>query len=391
MKQKHGSDAAHRDGSSKKMSNDKSGDKGITKVTGEILPNEVIRHIPLANIFVDGAWNARSTSDTMSDISDGVQDTTGKRTAEGAGLIALIESLRNDGQDTPVVVRSVSDNQTSFGGKKIAPNFTHELICGFRRFAAVAALNTHVHLEIAAKDHKTTVANTADGTIMAVVRNVANSLEARILNARENTNRNNLKTPDVMLVVKEMAKSQINQVDIGKRLGISQGYVAKLLAISTLPKVILDHWREGTKVPGMPDAVAMKQLTTAELVDLSTISKTEKEGEIVGRYIRMLTPVENAANGTTTEVDKVEKRISSTISLIATLISAGVIEVGSMQWAKVIGPKKMGYPIDSGSADQAKIIALCDLADSAFEKAVEAIEAQRSKAANKPTENAATS
>ena len=369
------------------MSNDKQTDKG--KNVSDILPHEVIRHIPLANIFVDGSWNARNVADTMTDTSDGVQDTTGKHTAEGAGLTALILSLRDDGQDTPVVVRGVPENRQSLGGKKIPTNFTHELVCGFRRVEAVKALNTGVHLEAAHKDHRTTVANTADGTIQAVVRDVPNGLEARIMNARENTNRNNLKTPDVMLVVREMSRGNMNQVDIAKRLGITQGYVAKLLAISTLPKPILDHWRDGLKVPGMPDNVAMKQLTTTELVDLSTVAKKEKEGEIVARYIRMLTPVQDALAGSTPEADKVGKRIIETATLLATLVASGVFEAGTMEWSKIIGPKKMGYPIDSGSAEQVKIIALCDAADSTFEAVTAAIHEQRAKL-NKPAEAPAT-
>jgi hypothetical protein len=285
----------------------------------------------------------------------------------------------------------VTENRTSLGDKKIPANYTYELVCGFRRFAAATALNTHVYLEIAEKDHKTTIANTANGTIMAVVREVSSPLEGRIMNARENTNRNNLKTPDVMLVLKEMSKAGLNQIDIANRLGISQGYVAKLLTISSLPKVILDHWRDGTKVPGLPDNVAWRQLTTVELVDLSNVTKTEKEGEIVNRYIRMLTPVENATNGTAPGADKVGKRITEIAGLLASLVAAEVFEVGSLQWAKVIGPKKMGYPIDSGSAEQARIIALCDLADDAFTKAQEAIETQKAKGNKHAEVSAATS
>jgi ParB-like chromosome segregation protein Spo0J len=369
------------------MGNDK--ETKVQKSVSEILPHEVIRHIPIANICVDGTWNARNAADTVTDTTDGVQDTTGKHTAEGAGLAALILSLRDDGQDTPVIVRAVPENRESFGGKKIPGNFTHELACGFRRFAAVQTLNTEPHLAVSRKDHKTTVANTADGTILAVVRDIPNGLEARILNARENTNRNNLKTPDVMLVVREMSHGNMNQVDIAKRLGITQGYVAKLLAIGTLPKPLLDHWREGIKVPGMPENVAVKQLTTAELVDLANVAKSEKEGEIVARYIRMLTPVQDAPGGSAPSDDKVGKRIVETAKLLATLVTSGVFEAGTMEWSKIIGPKKMGYPLDSGSAEQVKIIALCDAADAAFEAQVKAIDEQKAKA-NRPAESVAT-
>jgi ParB-like chromosome segregation protein Spo0J len=288
--------------------------------------------------------------------------------------------MRDDGQDTPVIVRIVAENRVSLGGKKIpATPFTHELVCGFRRFEAARALNMPEHLEVAHKAHKTSIANTADGTIHAVVRDVPNGLEARILNARENTNRNNLKTPDVMLVVRELSKANLNQIDIAKRLGITQGYVAKLLAISTLPAVVLAHWRDGIKVPGMPDNVSKKQLTTAELVDLANVAKNEKEGEIAARYIRMLSPVADAPNGGTAGADKVGKRITETCNLLAALVSAGVFDEGSLEWSKVIGPKKMGYLLDSGSGEQVKIIALCDLADAAYTTAVQNIEAAKMK------------
>ena len=113
-----------------KMSSDKQETKGKSTVA-EILPNEVIRHIPIANIFADHAWNARTMADTTGDTSDAVQDTTGNHGAQGAGFNALMLSMRDDGQDTPVIVRPVPENRQSFGGKKIPPNFTHELACGF--------------------------------------------------------------------------------------------------------------------------------------------------------------------------------------------------------------------------------------------------------------------
>jgi ParB-like chromosome segregation protein Spo0J len=357
--------------------NDKKGkpmsDEKKHQERAEIRPDEVIRHVQLKDIFADYAWNVRSYDDVITNESDGVQDTTGRKTVEGTGLSGLALSLRQKGQDTPVILRNITDGKSIRGQKTEKP---YELVSGFRRFTAARSLNEGEHLATAQKNRVPTIANTGDGTILAVVRTM-NVAEARLVNARENTQRSNLKTPDLVNLVVELNKGGMSQVQISEELGIGQGYVSKLLAISTLPKVILAHWREGKPVPGLPETVKWKQLTTAELVDLAAVAKGQSEGETVARYVRILSPQALPANGEGEQLqltDRVLERIQAQAAFLGSLVRAGILEPGSLDWVRIIGPKKAGYLIDSASGDHMRIMALCDAFASAYERAVTAEE-----------------
>jgi ParB-like chromosome segregation protein Spo0J len=350
----------------KKMSND----KGTAHATAsEILPEEVIKHIPISDIFADFDWNSRSQADVRNEQSDAVQDTTsGRRDVEGTGLKGLALTIRAAGQDTPVILKNTANGKSISGKKTDKP---YELICGFRRFVAIGLLNEAEHLEQAKKLGQNTVPNTANGTIRAVVRKLTNT-EAKLLNGRENTARSNLRAQDTMMLVRDLAKDGMNQTQIADGLGISQPYVNKLLAISALPGPILDHWREGKTLPGLAATTPPKQLTVAELVDLAGVAKTQPSGEVIGRYVRMLAPQADPANpGASPADDPAVKRVTEVGRMLGALVKAGVLEPGSLDWARVIGPKKKSYLIDSGTADHVKIMALVDVMGDAFEKAAE--------------------
>jgi len=351
----------------------------------EIRPDEVIRHIRIKDIFADYGWNVRSYDDVTANESDGVQDTTGRKTVEGVGLAGLALSLRQRGQDTPVILKNISDGKSLRGTKTDKP---YELVSGFRRYTAVCKLNEGEYLDSAAKNKVSTVANTSDGTILAVVRPMT-PVEARLTNGRENTLRSNLKTPDLMNLVLQLSKSGMSQVQVSEELGIGQGYVSKLLAISSLPKVILEHWREGKAVPGLPDSVKWKQLTTTELVDLSAVAKTSTEGEVLARYVRILSPQPAPANGEGEQLtlkDKALDRIQDTALLLGRLVRAGILEPGTLDWIRVIGPKKAGYLIDSASGDHARIMQLCDAFAEAYDRAITEEERKQAAEATIPAE-----
>src|SRR6185369_17815201 len=93
-----------------------------------------------------------------------------------------------------------------------------------------------------------------NGTLRAVVRTFADERAARVLNIRENTARNNLKTPDLVFQVRDLAKEGMSQVAIAEAIGVTQGFVSKLLKVATLPKPVLAHWRDGNNAPlaGLP-------------------------------------------------------------------------------------------------------------------------------------------
>ena len=127
----------------------------------------------------------------------------------------LCASISSRGQDEPVTVRP--------HGKKM------QLIAGFRRFAA------HKKLGLA--------------TIKAFVRELDDN-EARALNIRENTARNNLSGPDLAWAIWELhqgytaKRMPVTAVAIAQEIGRNQAYVNTLLNImrDVDPKITA-HWR----------------------------------------------------------------------------------------------------------------------------------------------------
>src|SRR6185369_16939491 len=171
--------------------------------------NETVLNIPFSEIFADYDWNVRSQSD-ISDVSDAVRDTTVKGGAsEGAGMAEFAKNFAEVGQDTAAIVREVQ------GGKSLSGKATkakYELVAGFRRLTAVKLCNEDKDLVAAAdKAGKLYVPTQPNGTFRAVVRTFANERAARVLNIRENTARNNLKTPDLVIQVRTLAKEGMSQ------------------------------------------------------------------------------------------------------------------------------------------------------------------------------------
>lgn len=330
--------------------------------------NEIIHHIPLADIFVDYDWNVRSKLEVMSDTSDAVQDTTIKSEhhGEGTGLKGLAIDMHETGQDTAVIVRKVQDGK-SLGGKKTDRPF--ELVCGFRRLTAVEMLQAKEFVEEAGKLKRPTVPNTPNGTVRAEIRDLSPA-QARILNGKENTQRKNLSTPDLVRYVANLNKAdKLNQSQIAVALGIDQSYVSRLLAVTGLPTAILNHWRGDGKLPGLPEAV-VKRLTSREMSDLAKDMSGKPEGEIVARYVELLNPPGPAEAGEGGGTDNVAKRIAEIGALLGTLVREGILIAGSLHWSRVIGPKKEGFVIDTGKAEAAQRGKYWDLMEEAFEKAL---------------------
>lgn len=352
----------------------------------EILPGESILLIPQIDVFVDYDWNVRSKSAIMSETSDAVQDTTlkGEHLGEGTGLYGLCLDLHMTGQDTAVVVRRV-ENGKSLGGKKTDLPF--ELVCGFRRFTALELVNggkpesfgkpdskdakaLAESIVKAKKEKRPVVPNTTDGAIRAVVR-VLTPTAARILNGKENTNRDNLSTPDMVRYVAILSSvEKLNQVQIAEALGIGQPHVSRLLRIAGLPKGIVAHWAGESKLPGLPDTV-QERLTSRQLVELFDETKGQTDAEITARYVLMLNPPAPDPNNPDASGDAVAKRIKDIAVLLAGLIRNGVVSADSLSWARVIGPKKDGFIIDTGKADAGKRGEYWDLMDREFTKALD--------------------
>ena len=336
-----------------------------------LLPEEVIRHIPLSDIFVDYEWNVRSLKNVMSDSSDAVQDTTvkGAHTGEGAGIAGLALSLVADGQDNPIFVRKVEGGK-SIGGKKTDRPF--EIYCGFRRITAADILNRTpvdiakvlpeklavelcARIEAAVKEKRNIIQNTANGTVLAVIRNVTPS-KARLDNGRENTLRQNLDTQDMVRYIANLTKeTKMTQQQMGDSLGIGQAYVSRLKKIGTLPKAVLDHWRGDGKVAGLPEAIT-DRLTSRQMSDMADLAIKDSlpEGEVIKRYVDTLNPPTAADGSGGEDSDRPMKRIKELGFAIGVMVREGILVSGDLSWARVIGPKKEGFLIDTGKVDAAK-------------------------------------
>jgi ParB-like chromosome segregation protein Spo0J len=347
------------------------GSKANQGNAAEILPEEVIRHIPLADIFVDYDWNSRSKRNVLANESDAVQDTTirGEHQTLGTGMKGICLTMRNRGQDTPVILRRV-ENGKSLGGKKTDKPL--ELVAGFRRYTAAELLNTtQEHKDFAkALGNRTIIPNTADGTILAVIR-VLSAVDARLVNGRENTDRQNLDTQDMLTLVLDLAKHGLNQTQIAEELSMTQGYVSKLSKIGKLPKQIIAHWRGDAKLPGLP-ATIQTSLRTSDMTDLQDMAEKGgmTEGQTVKRYIEMLNPTPAAGDAPESDKDPVADRVKKAAFMAGALVKAGVLENGNLEWARVIGPKKDGYLIDTGKVDAAGRAKYADMAVEAFENAL---------------------
>ncbi len=332
--------------------------------------NETILNVALADVFVDYEWNVRSKSD-VSDVSDAVRDTTVKGgTSEGTGMPEFAKNLADVGQDTPVIVREVVGGK-SLGGKPTKAKY--ELIAGFRRITAIQLANTDKDLVAAAdKAGRLYVPTQPNGTIRAVVRTFASARDARVLNIRENTARNNLKTPDLVIQVRDLAKEGMSQVAIAEAIGVTQGFVSKLLKVAALPKAVLDHWRNGNNSPlnGLPTDKVYPRIPMPDLAVLAELQATDKlpEGEVIARYIEMVnpTPAEGSTGSGASKDEKDSARVVEFAKMVATLVHSGFLAAGDLQWTKVIGPKSANFMIDAGSKDYAKVMEKCDLAGRSY-------------------------
>jgi hypothetical protein len=239
---------------------------------GVLIPEDDIKHIPLSDIYVDEDWNNRSITRTLSVTSLRPED-------EGTGLDGLKVGIFHDGQDEPVILRST---KTGFYKKDVKQPYA--LVAGFRRFTAISKLNEDANLvKLRNDDKKTVVPNTANGTIRAIVRSLS-ELEAIKLNLRENTQRDDMTPQDLVHGAFRLKfQHQMESLAIANTLGKHPTYINQLLRIASLPKELLDHWRNGGEFKGV------KSTKAVTVKDLDNLAKDIKEpaGQIAA-YLNML-------------------------------------------------------------------------------------------------------
>ncbi len=357
----------HKRGNDTTMSKDIAPTPAIS--TSPMLGEQAL-HVPLSDIHVDYTWNCRSER-RIQDLSDN----------ESGGFEGFGAGIRANGQISPVILRNT-------GGKTLSGAKTdkkYELVVGFRRMRAITLLNTEGEIKRAKTENKPSVVpGLPNGHISAIVREINDQVSARILNGTENTGRTNLKAPDMMFLAKQLNEGgKLTQVAIGEALGINQSWVSRLLKVGTLPPAILANWRDGTPIPSVTtkdgifkldaDAVkSQKELTEPEMRQLAELKCGPEE--ITARYIRMVTPQPKQGDGPGTgkpEEDKTLEEIKAIGTLAGCMVRAGVLENGSLDWARLIGPRKKDYPIDCGKNDsRERLIQLCDAIQDAFEAEV---------------------
>lgn len=309
----------------------------------------IVHFVPLVDIFVDYEWNVRGLRNVMSQESDAVQDTTlqGEHQALGMGLGGLEKTLELRGQDTACVVRPIAAQRTLGGHRSILPV---ELVCGFRR--VTAARNLY--------EREVAIPGLPPGTIMCLVRELS-PVDAIVLNGRENTDRQNLDTPDTLRLISKLLALGLSQTQVAAELGMTYGYVSKLSKICRLPREVLDHWRGDGPLPGLPPIT--RRLRTPDMLEIERLSATQKlqPNQIVEMYVQRVLP--KSAPRESAPQDLVARRVQQVATLLGGMVRMGIVQEGNLDWARVIGPHAEGFLVDTGKivvSDRARYWAMAD-------------------------------
>lgn len=322
------------------------------------LKSFLVVQLLLTDIYVDYEWNSRSQRDVVSNQSDGATNLDQK---EGNGLAGLCASIQTSGQDDPVVVRAVQ-NRLSLAGKSTALDF--ELVCGFRRYTAIAAIN----------EKKQPIPGLDKDSVWAIIRPLSYT-EARLLNIRENTDRSSLLTPDLVWGIFQLQARGLSITEMSTSLNISASYVSRLSKIANLPLKIIEHWRgTNVKLPGIPLALNGEPIPTRSLStkDLYTIADTvSTDSDKIEMYVNMALGRKTTMSAPS--VDMSEQHVIEVARIAAQLVLTGVLSPGHLQWSSVIGPKRFGFLVSSGNAGPnpaARLQKLWKLAQETYEETI---------------------
>ena len=193
----------------------------------------------LEEIYVDPSWNVRSGNWT---------EQTDPET--GSGFTTLKLSIETEGQREPVTVRPYKHAKN--------PAIQYALVAGFRRYAALKALNS--------------------ATIRCTVEDLDDKA-ARYRNLAENTARESLKGADLAWGIGDLIKMGETDVAIAKRVGRHQTYIGRLHKIvADLKPALFSQWRAATV-----------DITVADAFKVATAPK-DRQDEVWNEIIKARTP-----------------------------------------------------------------------------------------------------
>lgn len=178
-----------------------------------------LKLVPLAEIFIDQSWNSRSQIDF-----------------QGSEFVDLREAIRIDGLKTAIALAPHEDP----GGK-----FKYRLVAGFRR--------THACMQLG---HE---------AIPAIVDSYESDADALIANTVENTHRSGLKPSELAIVCHRLKRDhKMANVEIARRLQVSESWVSKLTKIMELPPKIVDSFKLQTSAGTVEEYYRLTTLTSKE-------------------------------------------------------------------------------------------------------------------------------
>jgi ParB/RepB/Spo0J family partition protein len=284
------------------VTTNRKGHKPMSNATATATKNpsrENAKEIPISQIHADHSWNSRGPR-----WKESAND-------EDTKFEGLVASIRARGLDEPVVVRPNPDPKAKQ---------PYSLVYGFRRFEAVS--------QIAAED------KVKEPTILAVVR-VLNENEARSLNIRENTVRNNLAVPDLAWAIAELGRAGNTDMGIAGEIGKTQGYVSMLHRIMKgLPPKVLNHWR---------DSIVPIPVKSMDALVKSVSDKEEKRNEkLTEKYMEMVKAQTEKAKTKTDEekvaskVERFKKKAHQFGFLLGRLDAEGFLSSSDVQFSECI-------------------------------------------------------
>ncbi len=272
-----------------------------TMVMTDYIEEKVVQ-VPLENIEFDRDWNSRKYL--------GDDDNSG---IEAHSFFELVESLKTDGQDTPVDLKKGSDGH-------------YFLIAGFRRYAAFQRIYTEGGK----------VKGVKPGHIKAFIKETVSEVEALLRNGRENTGRENLNMADTAYLIHRLSKHNLTESEIASRLALSQPYVNQLHTVykgtcdlriksGGQEVTIFEHWRESPGRIGFSNLLELVRVKVdpriKEMKYLELLSNTKvKNGKTQSGIVK--TDLVTQANGFGTMLGRLEKM--------------GLTRVESHDWKRIL-------------------------------------------------------